>query len=354
MAFPEDVLLSVVGYNGPQAAARSRINLVGQYILRRLISIIPTLFLIALMGFLIMELPPGDYVDAYVLRQVSQGNTGMAANEEDLREQFGLNEPVYVRFVTWLGDFIRGDYGYSFDQRRPVKEVIDERIGMTVLVSVCVFVISWGIGIPLGIYSATHQYSKTDNVLTAMAFVGLGLPDFLLALVFLVAAWGVTGQVLTGLFSPEFVTAPWSIPRLLDLLKHLWLPVLSVVITGMAWVMRVMRGNLLDELGQNYVMALRAKGVPERVVIWKHAVRNALHPLVASLGQVLAYLINGFTITSAVLGLPTIQAVYLNATLSQDIFLAGTILTMIGFLVLIGTLIADILLAWLDPRIRYN
>jgi peptide/nickel transport system permease protein len=306
------------------------------------------------MGFLIMELPPGDFVDSYVRRQVTQGNTGAAQQIVELRQQFGLDRPIYERFFTWFGNFLQGDFGYSFDQRRPVSEIINERLGMTVFVSLCVFVLSWGIGIPLGIYSATHQYSRSDNVLTTLAFIGLGLPDFLLALMLLVAAWGLTGEVLTGLHSAQFINAPWSIPKVLDFLKHLWLPVLAVVVTGTAWVMRVMRGNLLDELGQNYVTALRAKGVPERVVIWKHAVRNALHPLVASLGQVLAYLINGFTITSTVLGLPTIQAVYLNGTLNQDVFLSGTVLTMIGFLVLIGTLIADILLAWLDPRIRYS
>jgi peptide/nickel transport system permease protein len=310
--------------------------------------------LIALLGFIIMELPPGDYVDSYVQRQASQGNTGAFAQANELREQFGLNQPVYVRFINWLADMFRGKFGYSFDQRRDVGEIIGERLGVTLVVSLCVFVLSWGIGIPLGIYSATHQYSKTDNFLTTLAFIGLGLPDFLLALILLVAAWGITGEVLTGLQSSAYVNAPWSIAKLLDFLKHLWVPVVAVVVTGTAWVMRVMRGNLLDELGQNYVLALRAKGVPERVVIWKHAVRNALHPLVASLGTVLAYLINGFTITSIVLGLPTIQASYLTASINQDIYLEGTILTLIGFLVLVGTLMADILLAWLDPRIRYS
>jgi peptide/nickel transport system permease protein len=223
-----------------------------------------------------------------------------------------------------------------------------------VLVSLCAFILSWGIGIPLGIYSATHQYSKTDNILTTITFIGLGLPDFIVALFFLILTWKLTGDVITGLHSNEFVTAPWSLAKVKDFLNHLWLPVLAVVITGTAWVMRVMRGNLLNELGKNYVVAIRAKGVPERVVIWKHAVRNALHPLVASLGQTLAWLVNGFTITSVVLDLPTVQSVYLAATMEQDIFLGGTILIMIGALVLVGTLLADILLAWLDPRIRFE
>ena len=202
-------------------------------------------------------------------------------------------------------------------------------------------------------YSATHQYSKADNFLTTLSFIGLGLPDFLIALAFLVFAWQLNGEVLTGLQSSEYIGKPFSIGLLLDFLKHLWLPVTAVVLTGMAWVMRVMRANLLNELGKNYVTALRAKGLPERTVIWKHAFRNALHPLIGALSQTLAFLVNGFVITSVVLDLPTIQVTYLDATQAQDLYLAGTILTFIGFLVLLGTLVSDLLLAWLDPRIRF-
>jgi peptide/nickel transport system permease protein len=235
-----------------------------------------------------------------------------------------------------------------------VRQILAERLPLTLAVSIGAFILSWGIGIPLGVYSATHQYSKGDNLLTTIAFIGLGLPDFLLALFFLVAAWMLSGEVLTGLFSTEYAAAPWSFAKLIDLLKHVWIAILAVIITGTAWVMRVMRGNLLNVLGTNYILAARAKGIPEHVVIWKHGVRNALHPLVMALGTTLAWLINGFTITSVVLDLPTIQTVYLNATLQQDIYMAGTVLVMIGFLVLIGTLLADILLAWLDPRIRFE
>ena len=326
----------------------------GKYIVRRLISIIPTLFFITLFGFVIMEAPAGDFVTSYIIRQYGQGNTAAAEFEDELRVQLALDRPIYERFVSWLGRFAQGDFGISFDQRRPVKEIIGERLGLTVAVSLATFVLSWGIGIPLGVYSATHQYSRVDNFLTTVTFVGLGLPDFLLALAFLILGWQLTGEVLIGLQSSAYIDAPFSLAKVLDFLKHLWIPVVAVVITGTAWVMRVMRGNLLDQLGRNYVMTLRAKGVPEHVVIWKHAVKNALHPLVAALGQTLAFLINGFTITSVVLDLPTIQTVYLNATLQQDVFLGGTILIFIGFLVLVGTLLADILLAWLDPRIRYS
>ncbi len=324
------------------------------YIIRRLFTLLPTLFFIALSGFLLMDLPPGDYVTNYMRREATAGNLGVYDQEEMLREKYDLDKPIVLRFFSWLGKFVRGDFGDSFDLKRPVSQIIAERLPATLLVSICAFIFSWGIGIPLGIYSATHQYSKTDNTLTTLTFIGLGLPDFILALAFLVFAWLGTGQVLTGLQSTEFVGAPWSFAKFLDLLAHLWISVLAVVVTGVAFVMRVMRANLLNELGKNYVTALRARGLPERVVVYKHAVRNALHPLIMSLGQVLAFLVNGFTVTSIVLSLPTIQTVYLGATLQQDLFLAGAILVLIGFMVLLGTLLADILLAWLDPRIRFN
>jgi peptide/nickel transport system permease protein len=325
-----------------------------RYIFGRVLSMIPTLILLTFIGFLLMELPPGDYVTSYIRAQAAQGNTGAADQEQMMRAQYGLDQPLPLRYALWLGRFVRGDFGMSFEFRRPVTEIIGSRLGTTLVISICAFLVSWGIGIPLGIYSATHQYSRTDNFLTTVAFIGLGIPDFLLGLLFLVATWMLTGQVLTGINSTVYANAPWSFDKFLDTLNHLWIPIAAVVITGTAWVMRVMRGNLLDELGKPYVMALRAKGLPERKVIYKHAVRNALHPLVMALGQTLAWLISGFTIISLVLDLPTIQAVYMRAMLQQDIYMGGTILILIGVLILIGTLLADILLAWLDPRIRFH
>jgi peptide/nickel transport system permease protein len=325
-----------------------------RYIFGRVLSMIPTLILLTFIGFLLMELPPGDYVTSYIRAQAAQGNTGAADQEQMMRAQYGLDQPLPVRYALWLGRFVRGDFGMSFEFRRPVTEIIGSRLGTTLVISICAFLISWGIGIPLGIYSATHQYSRTDNFLTTVAFIGLGIPDFLLGLLFLVTTWMLTGQVLTGINTTVYANAPWSFSKFLDTLNHLWIPIAAVVITGTAWVMRVMRGNLLDELGKPYVTALRAKGLPERKVIYKHAVRNALHPLVMALGQTLAWLISGFTIISLVLDLPTIQSVYMRAMLQQDIYMGGTILILIGVLILIGTLLADILLAWLDPRIRFH
>jgi len=325
-----------------------------RYIVRRLLQFIPSMILIAFVGFLIMELPPGDYVSNYIRGQSLGGNRDAAAQEQVMREQFGLDKPFLLRFVDWTVNLVRGDFGISLATGMSVRDIIGSKLGATVAVSLCAFILSWGLGIGLGVYSATHQYSRADNFWTTVSFLGLGLPDFLIALAFLVFAWRLNGEVLTGLQSPEFIGQPVSVGLVIDFLKHLWIPVGAVVITGMAWVMRVMRGNLLNELGKNYVTALRAKGVPERTIIWKHAFRNALHPLIGALSQTLAFLVNGFVITSVVLDLPTIQVTYMDATQAQDLYLAGTILTFIGLLVLLGTLVSDLLLAWLDPRIRFS
>lgn len=326
----------------------------GSYIVKRILIFIPTMLMIAFVGYAIMELPPGDYVTQYARAQLTQGADMSQEAQDAMRHELGLDQPLLGRFAAWLVRFGRADFGNSFEYRTPVREIILSRIGATVLVSLCVFIASWGIGIPLGVYSATHKYSRTDNLLTILTFIGLGIPDFFIALTMLIVTWQLTGEVLTGLQSTQYIGQPFSLPALLDLLKHMWLPVIAVAVTGIAWVMRVMRGNLLNELGKNYVTTLRAKGVPERVVIWKHAFRNALHPLVAALGQTLAFLVNGFAITSVVLNVPTLQSVYLEATVQQDLPLSSTILVLIGFLVLVGTLLADIMLAWLDPRIRYS
>jgi peptide/nickel transport system permease protein len=324
------------------------------YIIQRFLSTLPTLVIIAVVGFLVMELPVGDYVTRYISELEASGQTGVREQAATLRARYSLDAPPYVRFFRWIARFVQGDFGESFIYNRPVKELIGQRFAMTLVLSLFAFFLSWGIGIPLGVYSATHQYSRMDHLFTVIAFLGLGLPSFLIALFLLVLGWRLTGQVLTGLFSSEFADAPWSFAKVLDLLKHVWIPVLAVVFTGTAWVVRVMRGNLLDELRVNYVQAARAKGIPERVVIWKHAVRNALHPLVMSLGGVLAWLISGFPIVAQVLSLPTVGPLYIEATLQQDIYLGGTILIFTSFLLVVGNLLADIVLAWLDPRIRYG
>jgi len=321
---------------------------------KRLLIMMPTLLLIMAVGFFIMQLPANDYVTRYVLQQGQMGNSTAVLQEELMRQQFGLDKPPVERFFSWMAGFLRGDMGVSFVDSRPVTTIILERLPLTLVISALAFILSWGIGIPLGVYSATHQYKAGDIALTTVAFVGIGLPDFLLALFFLVIAFLASGQVLLGLNSPEFVNAPWSFARIMDFASYAWLSVTAVAFSGMALIMRVTRNNMLEELGKNYVTTLRAKGLPERVVIWKHVFRNALHPLVTMFGQVLAFLINGFAITSAVLNLPTIQSIYLTATMQQDVFLSGGILVLIAITVMLGNLISDVLLAWLDPRVRYD
>jgi peptide/nickel transport system permease protein len=325
-----------------------------QYISRRVINMIPTLFLVALISFIIMELPPGDYVTRYVALLEASGQSGARDRGTTLRKLYGLDDPAPKRFVVWLGRFVTGDFGDSMIYQKPVREVVFPRIPLTLALTIPCFIMSWLFGLALGIYSATHQYSIADNLLTVLAFLGLGLPAFLIALAMLVLYWQGTGQALIGLFSQQYATAPWSVGKVLDLGQHLMIPVTAVVFTGMAWVMRVMRSNLLDELRVNYVQAARAKGVPERTVILRHAVRNAFHPLIMALGGVLAWLVSGTAIVEQVLGLPTLGPLYIQATLEQDIYLAGSILVFYASMLVFGNLLADIALAWLDPRIRYN
>lgn len=325
-----------------------------RYILRRILIAIPTLFMIAVVGYITMELPPGDYVTRYVAQLEASGQSGARDRGAVLRKLYNMDDPTTMRFVYWITRFVQGDFGDSMIYQRPVRELVAERLPLTLALTFPAFILSWLIGVSLGIYSATHQYSIGDNVLTVLAFLGLGLPGFLIALALLVVAWRVTGNAYVGLFSGEFASAPWSLAKVLDLAKHLWIPVTAVVVTGTAWVVRVMRGNLLDELRVNYVQAVRAKGVPESTVILKHAVRNAFHPLLMALGGVLAWLISGTSIVEQVLGLPTLGPLFIQATLEQDIYLSGTILIIISFLLVLGNLLADIALAWLDPRIRFD
>jgi peptide/nickel transport system permease protein len=324
------------------------------YILQRVITAIPTLFFIAVVSFVIMELPPGDYLSYYIQQLEARGQRNAREEAAALAQRYNLDDPAYIRFGNWLWRFVQGDFGHSFEYNRPVRELIGERLALTVMLSLVSLIISWGIGIPLGVYSATHQYTWQDNLFTAIAFVGLGLPSFMLALMFLVYGFRWFGVVQTGLFSPEFETAPWSAARFMDLLKHLWIPAGIVAVSGTAGIIRMMRGNLLDELRVNYVQAVRAKGVPEGVVVWKHAVRNALHPLVMSLGLSLPYIVSGSEVTGIILNLPTTGPLFLQAIRHYDTYLAGTMLMVVAGMLVIGNLLADIMLAWLDPRIRFD
>jgi len=315
---------------------------------------IPTLVLIVVVGFILIELPPGDFLTYRLQELESQGHTGAKQEIEALRARYALDSPTYVRFFKWVFNFVRGDFGDSLQYNKPVSELIGQRMAMTMVLSLSSMVISWGIGITVGIYSATHQYSFADHLFTGMAFIGLGVPNFFLALVLLLVGLKLYGVVPIGLFSAEYESAPWSFAKIIDLMKHLWIPAAIVGVSGTAGLMRVMRGNLLDTLGRNYVTVARAKGLSERTVVLKYAVRTAIHPLVMSLGMSLPGVVSGAGITAIVLNLPTTGPLYLQALQRQDMYLGGTMIILISIMLVIGNLLADILLAWLDPRIRYE
>jgi peptide/nickel transport system permease protein len=324
------------------------------YIARRIAAAIPTVLIIIVIGFFLMELPPGDYVSFYITELARQGTSASEDQIAMLRRIYALDQPVHIRFVRWLWRFIQGDFGESFAYREPVRDLVAERIWMTLAVSIFSLIISWAIGIPIGVYSATHQYKIGDQLFTLLAFFGVGVPSFMVALVLIVISLRWFDYVPLGLFSREYEEAAWSLAKFVDLMKHLWVPGLIVAITGTAGLMRVMRGNLLDELNRDYIQTARAKGLAERTVVWKHAVRNAIHPLIMSFGMSFPRLISGTAIVGIVLNLPVMGAMYLSAVRQQDIYLGGTFLILITLMTVVGNLVADILLGLVDPRIRYQ
>lgn len=324
------------------------------YIIRRLGYAVVTLVFVAIIGFFIIELPPGSYLDFRLRELRTQGGEYSLDMIAALERRYGVNDPVYVKFWKWISNFVRGDFGYSFRYEMDVGELLGARLGFTVLVALSTLIVSWIIAILVGVYSATHRYTPLDYLITFLQFVGLAVPGFLLALVLMVFAQRSLGMNVGGLFSARYQDAPWSFAKLMDLLEHLWIPVIVIGASGTAWLSRVMRGNLLDVLNQQYVQTARSKGLKENKVIWKHAVRNALHPLVMVFGMSFPALISGQTVVAIVLNLPTAGPLFINALLQQDMYLAGTFLLFQASLLVVGNLVADILLAWLDPRIQYQ
>jgi peptide/nickel transport system permease protein len=322
------------------------------YILRRLVYAVITLFLVSLLTFFIIELAPGSAVDSEIDRLRAMGSTVSTAQVEALEEQYGVNDPWIVKYGKWAGGLIRGDFGMSFAYREPVADVIWSRFGLSVALALSATIIAWGIAIPVGVYSATHRYNLGDNLVTLIQFIGVAIPEFLLALAVMVAAvqWG--GIDVGGLFSNEYRNAPWSLDKLLDMFAHLWMPLLVISVASTAWLTRVMRANLFDVLNQQYVQTARAKGVAESKVIWKHAVRNALHPLVMTLGTTLSVIIGGEAVVSIIFNLPTTGQALLQTLIVKDTYVAATLLVMLSALLIIGNLIADLLLMWIDPRAR--
>ncbi len=323
------------------------------YILRRLLIMIPTLFLISVISFAALQLPPGDYLTSYAATLRSQGESVDEEAVNSLRERYGLGEPVYVQYAKWVeGILTRGDWGQSMEWQQPVSELIWERLGLTLFLAVFSLVISWLIAIPVGVYCATHQYSIPDYLMSLFSFLGVGVPAFLWALIIMYFAQAQLGLSVGGLFSEQYISAPWSWDKVVDLLKHIWIPGLIVALVNTAGELRTTRANLLDELNKPYVELARAKGLSEGRLIWKYPVRVALNPFFSTVGWSLASRISDITLMSIVLSLETTGPMQLRALMSQDMYLAGSFLVLLSVLIVIGTLLSDILLAWVDPRIR--
>ena len=325
------------------------------YILRRIAYMIPTLFGISLVAFLIIQLPPGDYLTSMVANMENNGQTVDPNQLAALREHYGFDQPIYVQYTKWIyGIVTRGDFGQSFQWSQPVSALIWGRLGATLMLSIASLFFVWEVSIPIGIYSAIRRYSIGDHVFTLLGFIGLAVPNFILALTLMYVSFRFFDQSVGGLFSPEFAQAPWSWARVVDMLGHLWVPIVVIGTSGTAAMIRILRANLTDELNKPYVLTARAKGLPEYKVVLKYPVRIALNPLVSALGWVLPNLISGITITAIVLNLPTAGPLLLSSLVSQDMYLAGSFILLLGVLTLIGMLISDLLLAVLDPRIRFT
>ncbi|WP_316860354.1 ABC transporter permease [uncultured Cohaesibacter sp.] len=325
----------------------------GRFILNRMLWVIPTMIAISIVAFAIITLPPGDYVDRYAAVLAAQGDYMDDVRKEQMREQYGLDRPWPVQYVNWISDAVlHGDYGWSFEQERPVSEVIWERLSLTAILSLSTLFFTWIVAIPIGIYSAVRKYSLTDYLFTTLGFVGLALPNFLLALALMYITYLISGEAAGGLLSPQYLDAPWTLGKCVDLLKHIWIPILVLGTAGTASIIRTIRANLLDELRKPYVLTARAKGVPEARALMKYPVRHAMNPFVSGLNDIFVNIISGETIVAIVLGLQTTGPLLYQALRAEDSFLAATLIMFLGILGMIGTLFSDILLAWLDPRIR--
>ena len=349
-------------------------------ILRRLGWMVPTLVAISFVSFALIQLPPGDYLTSYITALEETGEPVAEDQVEALRRRFDLDRPFLVQYLRWFNNlspfgfarqedggywqladggfnwpwFKWPDLGFSFEWNRPVGELIGERLVLTIVISMVTLLFTWVLAIPIGIYSAVRQYSWADYSFSIMGFIGLATPNFLLALVFMYLGYSLFGISAGGLFSPAYQNAPWSLAKCADLLAHVWIPVIIIGTEGTAGLIRVMRGNLLDELPKPYVQTARAKGVHPVKLLLKYPVRVALNPLISTVGWVLPGIVSGSVITAVVLGLPTTGPLLLRALQNQDMYLAGSMVMILSFLTVIGTLVSDILLLWLDPRIRYE
>jgi len=326
----------------------------GRFMLRRVLLIIPTLFIVSTISFFVIDAPPGDFVTQYAARLEDRGADVDREALEAMRQRYGLDQPVHIRYLRWMGNMAQGDLGMSMDWRAPVTEVIARRIPNSLIISITAFIFVHVVAIPIGMLSAVKQYSPADFFFTFVAFIGLGIPNFLFALVVLWIVFQQTGSVMIGLFSREFLGAPWSFAKVADLLKHLWIPAIIVGTEGTAKIVRYMRATMLDELGKPYVLVARAKGLTRARLNYKYPFRIAINPIISTIGWTLPSLVTGEMLVSLVLGLPTLAPIFFRSLQMQDMFLAGGIVWVLTFLTLIGTLLSDILLGWIDPRIRFS
>jgi len=323
-----------------------------RYILQRL-ALLPLLMVIySFVIFVIIQAPPGDFLTAYVATLASSGSSLSAEQIAAMRHQYGLDQPMVVQYFLWVQHLLHGDFGLSLEYQRPNAELISEMLGLTLALALFSFVLTWVLAIPAGIYSATHPRSVGDHILTVINYVGVATPNFMLALILMWVAFAYFDVSVTGLFSPDYVNAPWSWSRVADLLAHIWLPALVLGIAGTARLSRIMRANLLDELNKPYVVTARAKGMKEWRLVLRYPVRLAFNPLVSTIGWYLPQLFSGSLIVATVMNLPNIGPLLLRALVNQDMYLAGGILLIYSFLTVVGTLVSDVLLALLDPRIR--
>jgi peptide/nickel transport system permease protein len=323
------------------------------YILRRLLYMLITVAVLSVVSFVIIQLPPGDYLTTYIA-QLQETHTEVSDSElASLKVQYGLDRPMHVQYFKWIwGILSRGDFGRSFQWNKPVKELLWERFALTTVIAMSSMIVTFAIGIPIGIYSALHKYSFGDLSFTVVGYIGLATPAFMIALVLMWISYSWFGQSVGGLFSPQYQQAPWSFGKVLDMLGHLWVPVVVLGTNGTAGLIRVMRAMLLDELQKQYVVTARAKGVKESRLIFRYPVRLAMNPVVSTIGWRLATIVSGAPIVAVVLSLPESGPVMLRALISQDMYLAGAFFLLLCMLTVVGTFISDLLLAVLDPRIR--
>ncbi len=323
-----------------------------QYILKRILLLPFLLFVFSVISFALVQAPPGDFLTTYIATLASSGSSLDQSQIEGLKQIYGLDQPLYVQYFKWVGNLLRGDLGMSLEWQRPNSQLIGERLLLTVLLALFSLIFTWAMAVPIGILSATRKYSALDYIFTLVNYIGVATPNFMIALVLMWIAFSRYGISVTGLFSPEYIEAPWSLGRFVDLMKHMWLPMIILGADGTARLARIMRANLLDELKKPYMEMARAKGMSEWQLVLKYPVRLAVNPLASTIGWYLPALFSGSVVVATVLNLPTVGPLLLRALISQDMYLAGTIILILCFLAIIGTLLSDILLAWLDPRIR--